>query len=224
MGSGNGNGSSNEKRETERNSHPTVEDAPAAFGARGQIATPNHGAAAAERAASPAGAAAFDRVMEAQRIRDAAPAKPVSQLTLQVDAPNGRTDEITIGMRGNSVNTQIVTDSQNAERLRMRTGELNDALTRHGLESDSVRISGTTKQEGVDATKGFANSADRDALKVGIAQQSQHGDGAATNGQRDRAATAREWQERQDARRERDEQRHEDSERQRRGPFNPDNK
>jgi hypothetical protein len=217
-------GNRGEKRESEREAREALNDSSSAYGLRGQPASPNHGSAAAERAASPAGAAAFDRVMEAQRIRESAPARQLSQLTLQVDAPNGGTDEITIGMRGNSVNTQILTDVQNAERLRMRTGELQDALTRHGLESDTVRITGTAKQEGVDAAKGFANAAERDALKVGIAQQSQHGDGTAFNGQRDRAANAREWQERQDARRERDEQRQSEHERQRRGPFTPDSK
>ena len=218
-------GSNNtDKRESERGPRPESDNASPAFGVRGPVAAANLGSAAAERAASPAGAAAFDRVLEAQRIRDAAPARPVSQLTLQVDAPNGRTDEITIGMRGNSVNTQILTDAQNAERLRMRTGELQDALTRHGLESDSVRITGTTNKEGVDAAKGLANATERDALKAGVAQQSQHGEGFTNNGQRDRTASARDWQERQEARRERDEQRQSDSERQRRGPFNPESK
>ena len=192
-----------------------------AFGARG-TALPSE-AAVVNRTSAP-GAEAFNRVMEAERVRDAAPARAVSQLTLQVEAPNGGTDEIRIGMRGNVVNTQILTDAQNAERLRVRTGELQDALSRHGLESDSVRISGAVKPEGVDTSKGVAGVADRDALRVGVAQQSQQGDGAAQHNQRDRAANARDWQERQDARRERDEQRQSEGERQRRGPFNQDSK
>ena len=170
-----------------------------------------------------AGVESFNRVLDAERVRDSAPARAVSQLTLQVEAPNGGTDEIRIGMRGNAVNTQITTDAQNADRLRVRTGELQDALGKHGLETESVRITGTAKQEGIDASKGIASAADRDAVKVGVAQQSQQGDGFSQHNQRDRAANARDWQERQDARRERDEQR-QSEERQRRNPFNPESK
>jgi hypothetical protein len=191
-----------------------------AFGARTTTTTD---ATSTARASAP-GADSFNRVMEAERVRDAAPARAVSQLTLQVEAPNGGTDEIRIGMRGNAVNTQIVTDAPNADRLRARTGELHDALSRHGLESDSVRITGTSKSEGIDASKGLGSAAERDALKVGVAQQSAQGDGTSQHNQRDRAANAREWQERHDARRERDEQRQSEGERQRRGPFNPESK
>jgi peptidoglycan L-alanyl-D-glutamate endopeptidase CwlK len=214
-------GNSGSARDDGERGRAGYEQSQMAFGARG--AAMSSDTASVHRTAA-AGADAFNRVMEAERVRDAAPARPVSQLTLQVDAPNGGTDEIRIGMRGNVVNTQIVTDAQNAERLRVRTGELQDALGRHGLESDSVRISSIAKADSIDSSKGGAGIADRDALKVGVAQQSQQGDGTSQHNQRDRAANARDWQERQDARRERDEQRQSDNERQRRGPFNPDSK
>lgn len=222
----NGAGTRGERRESDAGEgHRGSDDASAsAYGLRTMTGSANPGVATGERVAAPAGAEAFDRAMEAQRVRDNAPARSVSQLTLQVDAPDGGKDEITIGMRGTSVNTHILTDTQNAERLRTRTGELQHALGRHGLEADTVRISGTARQETVDASKALSNNAERDALKVGIAQQSQQGDGSTNQQQRDRTANARDWQERQDARREREEQRQSEGERQRRNPFNPDSK
>jgi hypothetical protein len=88
------------------------------------------------------------------------------------------------------VSTQISTDEASAERMRLRTADLQDALGRHGLESDSVRISGLKPRDATDATRALGG--DRDALKVAAASQSNAQDGANANGQRDRAP-AREW-------------------------------
>jgi uncharacterized protein YcbK (DUF882 family) len=152
-----------------------------------------------------AGAASAERVSDVQQLRDNAPAGSVSRLTLDVDAPNGGQDRITIDLRGSNVGTQISTDAANAERLRLRTAELQDALGRHGLESDSVRISGAPRQEAVDAAR--VVGADRDGLRLNAAQQSGANDGAMQQGQRERAATAREWDRPESSQKQREEQR-----------------
>lgn len=162
----------------------------------------------------------FDRAMEAQRLRDGGPARPVSQLRLEVDAPDGGRDQITIGMRGKSVDTSIVTDAQNAGRLRMKAGELQSALSRHGLEAENVRITGTARPENNDAGKVWSAVADRDAARVGVAQQSQQGDGASGQNQRDRSASTHDWQDEQEARRGRENNRQGGQDNPRRGPFN----
>jgi hypothetical protein len=126
-------------------------------------------------------------------------------MTLDIDAPDGGQDRITIDLRGRSVGTQISTDAGNAEQLRLRTGELQDALGRHGLESDSVRISGAARNETVDASR-IAGS-ERDGLRLNAAQHGAANDGATSQGQRDRSANAREWDRPESSRQARDEQR-----------------
>jgi hypothetical protein len=160
---------------------------------------------ATESAAPAAGAASAERVADIQQLRADAPAGPVSRMTLNLDAPDGGQDRITIDLRGNSVGTQISTDAANADRLRVRTAELQDALGRHGLESDSVRISTAARTESTDAARVVAG--ERDGLRLNAAQQSATGDGATNQGQRDRSANAREWERPDASRQDRDERR-----------------
>jgi hypothetical protein len=167
---------------------------PAAFGSLhvSPSGTPGAAASGAGVTAPAAGAAAAARAGDLQDLRGNAPAGSVSRMTLNIDAPNGGQDRITVDLRGNSVGTQISTDAANAERLRLRTADLQDALGRRGLESESVRISGTARNDTADSVR--AAITDRDGLRLNAAQQSGSGDGAAMNqGQRERAATAREW-------------------------------
>lgn len=173
--------------------------------ALGQTAGPASASSAshAAKAAPAAGAEAVQRASDLQDLRDTAPGS-VSRLTLDVDGVDGATDRITIDLRGKTVGTHIATDAANADGLRARTGELQDALGRQGLESDSVRISSTSREQG-DGTR--AVSGDRDGLKLAATQQGTSGEGAAGNGQRERSTTAREWNNQDDARRARDERR-----------------
>jgi hypothetical protein len=138
-----------------------------------------------------------------------------------VDGANGEKQQVTIDLRGNVVSTQINTDAATADRLRMRTADLQDALGRHGLESDTVKISGLKPVDGTSA--GSAAGTERDALKVSSPTASNAQDGANANGQRDRAPS-REWNQdesrREQASRARDqrEQRDEQQERRRQRP------
>lgn len=181
---------------------------PSAFGAlhAAPAATSSATEIGATVAAPAAGAAAAARAGDLQDLRDSAPAGSLSRMTLNIDAPNGGQDRITVDLRGNSVGTQIDTDAANAERLRLRTADLQDALGRRGLESESVRISGTARNEATDPARQVVS--DRDGLRLNAAQQSGSGDGAAMNqGQRERAANAREWDRPETSRQSRDEQR-----------------
>lgn len=169
-----------------------------------QIQTQSNTDSAATVNAPGAGVSSADRVANLQDLRDSTPAGAVSRLTLNVDTPDGGQDRITVDLRGASVGTQISTDASNAERLRMRTAELQDALGRHGLESDSVHISGTARTESTDAARIVAG--DRDGIRLNAAQQNAAGDGTNNQGQRERAANAREWDKPESSRQSRDEQ------------------
>ena len=143
-------------------------------------------------------------------------------MTLNVDAPDGGQDRVTVEVRGTNVGTQITTDAANADRLRVRTADLQDALGRHGLDSESVRISGTTRSESSDAARAVAG--ERDGLRLTAAQQSATGDGATSQGQRERGAAAREWDRPESSRQSReeakDDARQGAGQRGRRAPYN----
>ena len=146
---------------------------------------------AVDSTASAAGINSAARVADLQDARDATPAGSVSRMTLRIDTGDGGQDQITVDLRGAQVGAQIHTDTGNAEQLRLRTAELQDALGRHGLESDSVRISGVPRSDVADVARLVGG--ERDGLRLGAAQQGSAGDHAASHGQRERFASGREW-------------------------------
>jgi hypothetical protein len=87
------------------------------------------------------GAAQATRVAELQDQREAAPAAPLSRMTLAVEGAQGGEDRITVDLRGTAVDAHIATDAISAERLRQRSVELQDALGRHGLDAELLRVS-----------------------------------------------------------------------------------
>ena len=150
-----------------------------------------------------AGSEQAQRVSDIQAMRADAPAGPLSRMTLNVDNGNGTQDKITVDLRGNVVDTFISTDASSAERMKLRTGELQESLGRHGLDAESVRISGAAKSEQSDASRGIGS--ERDALRMNGTTQTTSGEGAQSQSQRDRA-TGRDWDKQQDARREQKDQ------------------
>jgi len=153
--------------------------------------------------AQAAGSEQAARVSEIQAMRADAPAGPLSRMTLNVDNANGTQDRIIVDLRGKVVDTFISTDAASAEQMKLRTGELQESLGRHGLDAESVRISGTAKSEQNEAARTIGN--ERDALRTNGATPTTSGENAQSQSQRDRA-TGRDWDKQQDARREQKEQ------------------
>jgi hypothetical protein len=193
----------NDERKLGHAKHDTASDS-SSFGTmhgNAQSATPTTGA---ERATSaPLGQAPgreqAQRVSDIQAMRADAPAGPLSRMTLNIENANGTQDRITVDLRGNVVDTLIATDASSAERMRLRTGELQESLGRHGLEAESVRISGAAKADQSDASRGIGS--EREVLRMNGTTQTTSGEGAQSQSQRDRA-TGRDWDKQQDARRE----------------------
>ena len=151
------------------------------------------------------------RATDAQDLRESTPGS-ISRLTMSVDGAEGG-ERITIDLRGKTVGTHITTDAATASGLRARTGELQEALGRHGLESDTVRISSAGRAESADP-RSLGN--ERDALKLaGAAAGNGAGnpDGAAGNPRREHSASAREWEKQEDARQARDQEKEQDARR-----------
>lgn len=168
------------------------------FGAASMSGPTNGATTGTERASSVSPTAGSDqaqRVSDIQQMRADAPAGPLARMTLNVDNANGTQEKITVDLRGNTVSTHISTDAATADRLRLRTAELQDALGRHGLDGDTVRISGA-RTETTDPSR--VAGLDRDPLKT-LATAASSGEGTANGqggGQRDRATgeRQREWQ------------------------------
>jgi hypothetical protein len=168
-----------------------------AFGAPFGTGTPTHAATGTERASSvqTTGSDQVQRVADIQQMRDDAPAAPIARMTLNVDNANGTQERITVDLRGNTVSTHISTDASTAGSMRLRTAELQDALGRHGLDGDTVRVSGT-RQDATDTTR--VAGLERDPMKV-LTTATTSQDGTASNGQRERGPWDRQRDAQQDS-------------------------
>ena len=82
-----------------------------------------------------------DRVAQIIAAYQDAPARPLSQITMNVDAGDGVTDKVQIAMRGSSLNAAIdAGDTRGAEVMRTRADELVKALTKDGIDVESLRV------------------------------------------------------------------------------------
>jgi len=182
-----------------------------------------------QRPAGATAAEAAERVDGINTMRQQQGSKPLSQITLEVDGPNGST-QVTVDVRGNTVGTHISADSQSADRMRSHVNELKTGLENRGLESDTVRISaqGARPTDAADPVKAGAGS-DREAIRMsgaGASGNSGNSEGA-TQQQRDRSSAARDFEERQATREEQRAQQDRAAQRdgqnpQRRGTSSPD--
>jgi hypothetical protein len=96
-------------------------------------------------ATTSAATSAAQRVADIVAAREDAPARPLSQIVMAVDAGNGTMDRIQLDLRGSSLNAAIdVGDQRAAHTMSTHKPELVRALTRDGLEVESLEIRGTT--------------------------------------------------------------------------------
>jgi hypothetical protein len=118
-------------------------------------------------------------------LREDAPIRPIDALTLQLDTPEGP-EQVRISLRGGMVGTQVSTgNAALAERLRLQTADLQDALGRHGLETEAVSVRQTNRVAESEALRMAV--ADRgDPLRASGAQAGQQG--TFEQGPRDRAS------------------------------------
>lgn len=111
-----------------------------AYGSLGSAFTMRE-ASASTAATTVTGSTAAERVDRLMSAADNAPARPLSQITMNVDAGNGATDRIHVALRGSSLNTTIdVSDARAAQTMTSRSDELVRALNRDGMEVESMRV------------------------------------------------------------------------------------
>ena len=227
---GSGKSSSSDESTSESNSRPSVKatqkanarPATAVLGDEASVAPSKFIGPVAE----PQGAgdsrpvSGADRIQQIDTLRDTQSAKPISQITLDVEGPDGVSQQITVGVNGKVVDTHIAADSTSADRLRSHVNELRAGLENRGLEADTVRIS-TQGARANDAAEGVKTGLERDVARMqgtGNASTSS-GDQSMQQGARDRSSSAREWEDKQAAR---DEQRAQNRDAQGRGSGNQD--
>lgn len=81
-----------------------------------------------------------EQIMAAQD----APARPLSQIVMSVDAGNGATDRIQVALHGSTVSATIdAGDHRTADAMRVHSDDLVRSLTKDGVDVDSVRIRST---------------------------------------------------------------------------------
>lgn len=70
-----------------------------------------------------------------------APPRPLSQITMSVDAGNGTADRVQLAMRGSSLNATIdAADPRAAQTMTSRSDELVRALSKDGIELEALRV------------------------------------------------------------------------------------
>jgi hypothetical protein len=106
------------------------------------------GLAATPVTAASTAAAASSSALRAERVMaaiDDAPARPVSRLTMSVDAGNGTADQVDVALRGATVTASIdAADPRAAQVMSARSDDLVRALSRDGLQVDQLTVRAAT--------------------------------------------------------------------------------
>jgi uncharacterized protein YcbK (DUF882 family) len=122
------------------------------------IRMPSH---APDFATTAVSATPSDAVARAERVMsamDSAPARPLSHITMNVDAGNGTTDRVHVALRGSSLTTNIdTTDGRAAQLMNARADELSKALGKEGIELSEFRAR-VSNDNAVAATTGSQSS------------------------------------------------------------------
>jgi hypothetical protein len=105
-----------------------------------------------------------------------APPRPLSQITMSVDAGNGTSDRVQLAMRGSTVNATIDTpDARAAQTMTSRSDELTRALSRDGIELESLRVRsvGTVTAQGAVSPQSSQDTNTNSRFERGNAWQHQ---------------------------------------------------
>jgi len=107
------------------------------------------------------GSSAPQRVAHVIAAREDAPARPLSQIVMNVDAGNGTTDRIQLDLRGSSLNATIdAADLHAAHAMSARSNELVRALTRDGMDVESLQVRAAASAAGPGAAEASHRSSD----------------------------------------------------------------
>jgi hypothetical protein len=105
-----------------------------------------------------------ERIARLLKVQDAAADRPLSQMMLRLERPDGGEDRLRVDLRGNSVNATLdVGDQGVADRMGANVKELQQALERHGFAADSITVRTTARaQESAALTRAAGASLESD--------------------------------------------------------------
>ena len=87
-----------------------------------------------------------ERIARVLKVQDAASDRPLSQVLLRLERPDGGEDRLRVDLRGNTVSATLdVGDQAAADRLNANVKELQRTLERHGFETDSLTVRTATR-------------------------------------------------------------------------------
>jgi hypothetical protein len=82
-----------------------------------------------------------ERIARLLKVQDAANDRPLSQVMLRLERPDGGEDRLRVDLRGNTVSATLdVSDPAAADRLSANVKELQRSLERQGLQTDSLTV------------------------------------------------------------------------------------
>jgi hypothetical protein len=105
-----------------------------------------------------------ERIARLLKVQDAAADRPLSQMMLRLERPDGGEDRLRVDLRGNSVNATLdVGDQGVADRMGANVKELQQVLERHGFAADSITVRTTARpQESAALTRAAGASLESD--------------------------------------------------------------
>jgi hypothetical protein len=82
-----------------------------------------------------------ERIARLLKVQDAASDRPLAQVLLRLERPDGGEDRLRVDLRGNTVSATLdVADQATADRMSANVKELQRTLERHGFDTDSLTV------------------------------------------------------------------------------------
>jgi hypothetical protein len=87
-----------------------------------------------------------ERIARLLKVQDSANDRPLSQVMLRLERPDGGEDRLRIGLRGNTINATLdVGDQAAADRMNANVKELRQTLEQQGFQTDSLTVRTTAR-------------------------------------------------------------------------------
>ena len=111
---------------------------------------PNTAASSRDASTSPVGGVAHtdmsERIARLLKVQDAAGDRPLSQVLLRLERPDGGEDRVRVDLRGSAISATLdVGDQAAADKLGANVKELQRALERHGFETEALTVRSATR-------------------------------------------------------------------------------
>jgi hypothetical protein len=87
-----------------------------------------------------------ERIARLLKVQDAASDRPLSQVLLRLERPDGGEDRVRVDLRGNAISATLdISDQAAADRLGANMKELHRALEQHGFDAEALTVRSTSR-------------------------------------------------------------------------------